>query len=84
MVQLPVVQAILKQFNQMPLRFRPPTALRLAQRLVTEAGAPVEGDGDIGTDASALDYAALLKATGLLRSLLRATQLQTCCPFGSN
>jgi hypothetical protein len=76
MVQLPVVQAILRQFNQMPLRFRPPAALRLAQRLVTEADAPVGGDADIGSDASALDYAALLKATGLLRSLLRTSCTQ--------
>eukprot|EP01043_Picozoa_sp_COSAG02_P069257 COSAG02_NODE_11796_length_1652_cov_1.204633_3_plen_79_part_00 len=73
---MPVVQAILMQFNQMPLRFRPPAALRLAQRLVTEAAAPIEADADITRDASALDYAALLKATGLLRSLLRASCLQ--------
>ena len=72
MVELPVVQAILKQFNQMPLRFRPSAALRLARRLVAEAGAPTEADAATATDASALDYAALLKATGLLRSLLRA------------
>ena len=69
---MPVVQAILKQFNHIPLRFRPPGALRLARRLVAEAAAPAEGDPDTASGASALDYAALLKATGLVRSLLRA------------
>ena len=79
MVQLPVVQAILMQFNQMPLRYRPAGALRLARRLVTEAAVPVEAAADAAGGASALDYAALLKSVPLVRSLLRATSSHLQC-----
>jgi hypothetical protein len=63
-LRVPVVQGILQQYNQMPLRFRPPAALRLALRLVLEAGAPAEGsssDDDGGSAKNACCAPLMLK-----------------------
>ena len=69
-LKLPLVAGLLQQYNQVPLRFRPPEALLLAERLVA-AGAPVNS-GAKDESVTALDYAALLKAPRLVRALLQA------------